>query len=98
MTTIIESTPFPRANLLDQNGCALTTGEVSLDTESNLAEFFPTRGPDEETLLKRAAILQMTGGATYVVCGIKRCPAIRLGRANPHYDLTIEPQATQALQ
>src|SRR5438046_1062470 len=96
--TTVEMFRFPPANLLDQSGHALATGEAYIDTESNLAEFFPARKTDAENLLKRAAILQMTGGATYVVRSIKRCPAIRLGRANPHYDLTIEPRPTQALQ
>ena len=97
MTTIVESTPFPPATLLDQDGHALTTGEACVDTQSNIAEFFPSRNVDEENLLKRAVILQITGGP-YAVRRIERCPAIRLGRANPHYDLTLEPDASGELR
>lgn len=90
MTTILTTEPYPPATLRDQDNQELATGEAYVDTKTRLAEFFPSRTADEDRLLKRASILQMTGGGSYAVRHIRRCEAIRLGRTNPHYDIEIE--------
>lgn len=90
MKTTLDTDPYRSAALRDQDSHELATGEAYVDTKTRLAEFFPSKTTNEDTLLKRASILQMTGGETYAVRYIERCPALRPGRTNPHFDLQIE--------
>ena len=93
MTNLIETVPYPPATLQDRDGHVLAKGEAYVDTKKRLAEFFPSTAENEDILQKHASLLRMTGGETYAISSIQRCPAMRLGRANPHYDMDLETSA-----
>jgi hypothetical protein len=90
MTMIVDRLPCPRSTLRGQDNRAVSTGEAHVDTKRCRATFFPSKREDVDTVLKKAAILEMEDGATFRVLRIEHTEIPQVGYAEPHYEIEVE--------
>lgn len=90
MTLIVERIPYSQATLQDLDSHAISTGAAHVDTKTRQAAFFPSKTENVDAVLKKAAILEMEGGATFLVLRIEHTEIPQWGYADPHYEIEID--------